>query len=351
MGRKRELTAAMGLLPRMEAWRWADGKTITYRYHPVGKKPIPLGTDKQSALRKVLDFTGQRDNHGTLAWVWEKYQESPRWLKLADGTKADYRLAWKQIDARLGQMHAEEIDAPTIARYVHIERAESPRRADIEKSLLSRLFGHGIKLGACTKNPTIGVEPHGSVQSTSVPESDVLQRFLSWLEKQTPQRRIIGMMAEYASLVGSRRVEFLDLSWPQIDEAEGVIRTKRAKQRGNKKGEVIEMVAITPALQALIDRLKVLRQERGMACLYVFPTRDNNPYNDRGFKTLWARCRVSAIEDKALTEADRFTFHQLRAYYATTHKQQHGTLPDLHANPAVTAKVYDRNKVVKRSAL
>lgn len=44
MGRKRELTAAMGLLPRMEAWRWADGKTITYRYHPVGKKPIPLGT-------------------------------------------------------------------------------------------------------------------------------------------------------------------------------------------------------------------------------------------------------------------------------------------------------------------
>jgi integrase len=351
MARKRELSSAMGLLPRMEAWRWADGKTITYRYHPVGKKPIPLGTDKQAALRKVLDLTGQRDGHGTLAWVWEKYQESPRWLKLAEGTRADYRLAWKQIDARLGQMHAEEIDAPMVARYVHIERAGSPRRADIEKSLLSRLFGHGIKLGACTKNPTIGVEPHGSVQSTAVPKDDVLQRFLTWLEKQTPQRRIIGMMAEYASLVGSRRVEFLDLSWPQIDEAAGVVRTKRAKQRGAKAGEVIEAIAITPALQALIDRLKVLRQQRGTACLYVFPTRDNNPYNDKGFKTLWSRCRADAIADGALTREDRFTFHQLRAYYATTHKQQRGSLPDLHANPAVTAKVYDRNKVVKRSAL
>ena len=351
MGRTRELGISMGLLPRMEARKWSDGKTITYRYHPVGKKPIPLGTDKNAALRKVLDLTGQRDSYGTMSWIWEKYQESPRWIKLADGTKADYRLAWKQIEERLGQMHAEEIDAPIIARYVHIERAGSPRRADIEKSLLSRMFGHGIKLGVCTKNPTIGVEPHGSTQSTSVPQSDVLQRFLAWLSQQTPQRQIVGMMAEYASLVGSRRAEFLDLSWPQIDETEGVIRTKRAKQRGEKKGNVIEVVSITPALQVLIERLKSIRQERGIGCLYVFPTRDNNPYNDRGFKTLWARCRASAIADKALTKADKFTFHQLRAYYTTMHKQQHGTLPDLHANPAITAKVYDRNKVVKRSAL
>lgn len=351
MPRTRDRHSAEGLLPRMEARPWKDGKTITYRYHPIGSKPMNLGTDKIAAMRKVLDLNGQSSHYGTLRWVWDQYQTAPRWLKLAETSRADYASAWKQIDAVLGHLQISAIDSPTVARYVHIERAKAPRRADIEKSLLSRLFGHGIKLGVCTVNATIGVEPHGSEPRTEAPKADVLARFLEWLQKQTPQRQIIGMMAEYASLAGNRRVEFLDLSWPQIDEVVKVVRTKRAKQRGKKRGEVIELVAITPALQALIDRLKAVRAQRGVDCLYVFPSRENNAYTDRGFKTLWQRCVLQAIKDKVMTGADRFTFHDLRAHYTTVHKAETGHLPDLHANPATTARVYDRTKVVKRQAL
>lgn len=351
MPRTRDRHSAEGLLPRMEARPWSDGKTITYRYHPIGGKPMNLGTDKIAAMRKVLDLNGQSDSYGTLRWVWEQYQTAPRWLKLAEASRTDYTSAWKQIDAVLGHLQISAIDSPTVARYVHIERAKAPRRADIEKSLLSRLFGHGIKLGVCTVNATIGVEPHGSEPRTEAPKAEVLARFLEWLQKQTPQRQIIGMMAEYASLAGNRRVEFLDLSWPQIDEAAKVVRTKRAKQRGKKRGEVIELVTITPALQALINRLKVVRAQRGVDCLYVFPSRENNAYTDRGFKTLWQRCVLQAIKDKVMTAEDRFTFHDLRAHYTTVHKAETGLLPDLHANPATTARVYDRTKVVKRQAL
>ena len=81
------------------------------------------------------------------------------------------------------------------------------------------------------------------------------------------------------------------------------------------------------------------------------PTRDNNAYSARGFKTLWPRCVVLAMQEKVLAKDDRFTFHDLRAYYATTHKKAHGKLPDLHANPATTAAVYDRNTEVDRDAL
>lgn len=351
MPRTRDRRSADGLLPRMEARPWNDGKTITYRYHPVAGKPMNLGTDKIAAIRKVLDLNGQSDSYGTLRWVWEQYQKAPRWLKLADASRTDYASAWKQIDAVLGHLQISAIDSPTVARYVHVERVKSPRRADIEKSLMSRLFGHGIKLGVCTVNATIGVEPHGSEPRDKAPDTKVLAKFLEWLQRQTPQRQIIGMMAEYASLAGNRRVEFLDLSWPQIDEAAKVVRTKRAKQRGKKRGEVIELVAITPALQALIDRLKVVRAARGVDCLYVFPSRGNNAYTDRGFKTLWQRCVLDAIEDKVMTTEDRFTFHDLRAHYTTEHKAEHGQLPDLHANPATTARVYDRTKVVRRQAL
>lgn len=352
MPRTRDRHSAAGLLPRMEARPWSDGKTTSYRYHPIGGKPIALGTDKQEALRQVLEMNGQaRAGMGTLRWVWEQFQTSTRWLKLSDATRTDYASAWKQIDLRLGHMPIADITTYIVARYVHIERASAPRRADIEKSLLSRLFGHGIKLGVCTVNATIGVEPHGSESRTTAVGADTLARFLAWLEKQTPQRRIVGMAAEYASLAGNRKVEFLDLSWPQIDEAAGVVRTKRAKQRGKKRGEVIELVTITPRLQALIDRLKALRAERGLDCLYVFPTRDNNAYTDRGFKTLWQRIVLQAVKEKVLASSERFTFHDLRAHYATMHKQTLGRLPDLHKNAAVTAMVYDRTREVKREAL
>lgn len=370
MGRPRDRASAEGLLPRMEARPWKDGKTVSYRYHPVGKKPIALGTDKHAALRKVLDITGQRDSMGTLNWVWEQYTatgKKTRWWKHTDGTRADYLLAWKQISDRLGEMLMTEIDSTVVARYVHIERADAPRRADIEKALLSNLFGHAIKLGVCKVNSTIGVEPHGSEARTEAPDPEVLKAFLEWVARQTPQRRIIGMGAEYASLAGNRKVEFLDLCWPQVSRAVpdlrveilagrtagslGDIRVKRAKQRGKKRGEVIEVIEISPQLDALLDRLEALREERGVDCLYVFPTRDNNAYTARGFKTLWQRCMLQAIEEKVIPAESRFTFHDLRSYYATVHKKATGDLPDMHKNKEVTARIYDRNKEVPRKAI
>ena len=160
MGRTRDRASAAGLLPRMEARLWADGKTITFRYHPVGKKPVNLGTDKEVALRKVLDMNGQpgaQNPIGTLRWVWQDFKaNSPRWKKYAQATRDDYESAWKQLDDRLGHMYIAEIGTSIVARYIHVERAGAPRRADIEKSLLSRLFGHGIKIGVCTVNAKIG---------------------------------------------------------------------------------------------------------------------------------------------------------------------------------------------------
>lgn len=346
----------MGLLQRMEARPWADGKTITYRYHPVGAaKPINLGTDRAAALRKVLDMNGQPSGQtavGTLRWVWERFTtDSPRWKKYSQATRDDYTDAWKQLGERLGDMHVGEINTAIVARYVHVERASAPRRADIEKSLLSRLFGYGIIVGVCTENATNDVEPHGGEARTKAAKPEVLAKFLTWLETQTPQMRIIGMAAEYCSLAGNRQVEFLPLTWDMVDEAAKEVRTVRAKQRGKKRGTVIEVVEVTPKLAALLGRLRALRGARGTDCVYVFPTRDNNKYSARGFKSLWQRSVQKALLEEVLTKEDRFTFNDLRAYYVTQHKTSRGHLPDLHKNKATTAGVYDRNTEVPREAL
>jgi integrase len=343
--------SAKGLLPLMEARAWADGKTFTYRYHPIGGKPMALGQDRVIAIRKVLDMLGNNKEQGTLKWVWERYTDaetpSTRWKKLVDSSKDDYRQAWKQIEKTFGKMQIGRIDATVVARYVHIERAASPKRANTEKALLSNLFGHGIKLGVCTVNSTIGVEPHQLEARTEAPAEALLAKYLDWLTAQTPQRRIVGMAAEYASLAGNRKCEFLHLTWPQVDRKAGFIRTIRAKQRGRKREQIVEVVNISPALESLLDRLQAIRKQD---CSFVFPSRNNAQYTDRGFKTLWQRCVLEAIKQKILTSETRFTFHDLRAFYASKHKRNTGELPDLHANKETTSRVYDRNKEVFRNA-
>lgn len=347
MGRKRERESAAGLLPRMEA---IPGKRATlYRYHPVGGKPINLGHDRLQACRKVLDLLGQAPDTGRLRWVWESYKESRRFQRLAEATRADYEQCWKAIEPVLGEVQISEITAPIVARYVRIERSDAPVRANREKALLSNLFAHGIDLGVCTQNPAKHVRPNEEEARTEAPDPALLAKFLAWVAQQTPQRQIIGMAAEYASLAGNRKVEFLPLTWPQVDRKAGEIRTIRAKQRGKKREQIVEVVSISPAMEKLLVRLESIRP--GRECLYVFPTRDGNAYTDRGFKTLWQRIMLDAIKEKVVPAAARFTFHDLRAYYATQYKDQRGVLPDLHKNPETTARVYDRSRIVRRDAV
>ena len=81
----------------------------------------------------------------------------------------------------------------------------------------------------------------------------------------------------------------------------------------------------------------------------VFHNRAENPYTESGFKAMWSKLVAPALKTDVI--AKQFTFHDLRAYYVTQHKIQRGILPDLHANPGTTARIYDRSKDVKRSSL
>ncbi|MGO4151366.1 tyrosine-type recombinase/integrase [Cupriavidus sp. YAF13] len=348
MNRPRTVRAANGLLERMEARPRKDG-LVTYRYRPVGGKPINLGTDRLKAIKKVLDLLGAGDNIGMIGRLWEQYQETADWRNLAEGTRTDYTQCSEPLLKVFANVKANEIRATDVARYLRIERKEAPVRANREAALLSNLFNLAIERGEAEVNPCRQVRRNTEQPRTEAPKADALLAFLKWLARQTAQRKIIGLAAEYAAVAGSRKVEFLDIVRPQVDRASLVIRTKRAKQRGIKRGEIIEEVEITPKLLDLLDRIDAAHREQERECLYLFPNKHGNAYTAAGFKAMWGKLMNQALKEKVI--AERFTFHDLRAYYATTHKAEHGTLPDLHANPAITARVYDRNKVVKRKAL
>ncbi|XJC72782.1 hypothetical protein ACHFCA_17435 [Delftia tsuruhatensis] len=78
MGRRRERASGFGLLPRMEARPRKNG-LVTYRYHPVGGKPINLGTDRTVAMQAVLEMNHAPNSQGTIRELWGLYQKTARW--------------------------------------------------------------------------------------------------------------------------------------------------------------------------------------------------------------------------------------------------------------------------------
>ncbi len=359
MNRPRDRASAAGLLPRMEARPWKDGVTITYRYHPFGGKPINLGTDKVKALQRVLDICNQGDDRGTVSRLWKQYQDTPGWRALGDRTRSDYLQYSVPLLAVFGGMLAADVTAPMLARYLRVERAAAPVRANREISLLGNLIGLAIERGEATHNPCRGgqvkrnterprtVAPeaadiaalvrfatgHGNVRTTS--KGKVIDTTLQW--------RIVTMAAEFAALAGSRQMEFLKLHWPffGLDE----VRLQRGKQRGG--AEKVERIAASAALRELRGRLQLVARDQALGA--VFPNRRGNPYTASGFASMWQKLIRAATEAGAIT--NRFTFHDLRAYYTTQHKEVMGELPDLHASPTTTARVYERSKVSRRKAL
>lgn len=344
MGRRRERASGFGLLPRMEARPRKDGK-VTYRYHPIGGKPVNLGTNRDEAIRQVLGVTAEIKAAGTVRELWNLYRKSAKWSDLKPRTQSDYEQYSVNLLGVMGDVAAAAIRPSDIARYLRVERADAPVRGNREVALLSNLMNIAIERGDIDANPCKQVKKNSERPRTEAPDPQELSAFLDWLFRSGPHNRTLALMAEFAALAGSRRVEFLELQIPQIDMQAKVIRLMRAKQHlGATKAETIQM---GPAMENLARRL--IGMPRPESSLHVFNNTKGNPLTEANFLTGWQRAMVAALKEGVITR--RFTFHDLRAYYTTQHKEKYGSLPELHANTATTARVYDRSKVAKRTSL
>lgn len=342
MTRPRDRQSNTGLLPRMEA---IPGKRATlYRYHPVGGKPISLGHDLQAAIQAVLDMNRRAPDQGTVGQLWRLYEQSPAFTGLAEGTRRLYRECWTQLAKVFEHGVAAQIRPADVARYLRVERAEAPVVANREVAVLSNLLNLAVERGELDRNPCKEVRRNKETPRTRLVESEELENFVAWALQQGKSAVVLVSMAQFAALTGNRRAEFLQLHWPQVDEH--IIRLQRAKQRGGRTKR--ELVGISEALREVLERVRAQEGYSPIGPVFRAP-KTNNPYTDRGFKSMWNRLMVAAV--KAAVIEERFTFHDLRAHYTTYFKLKFGELPELHANQATTAGVYERSREVRRRSL
>lgn len=340
MSRPRDRASASGLLPRMEARPLKSG--FTYRYHPVGGKPINLGQDKDAAIRQVLDMNRDNTDRGTINELWRIYQASTAFTDLADDSRKDYIQCSGPLLKVFGKMAPATIKPAHIARYLRVERADAPVRANREKSLLSNLFNVGIERGDLETNPCKQVRKNKEKVRKEAPTAEVLADFLAWAWEQKGQSLVLAGMAEFASIAGNRGVEFRTLAWTQISGNE--IRLMRAKQHG---AEVIEVIQMDGMVADLIARLRKLAKDDRHG--WVFPNARGNAYTAQAFKLGFARLKAAARKAGKLPK--NFTMHDLRHYFVTAYKQKNKELPELHADSATTARIYDDSKEVSRRGL
>jgi len=219
-------------------------------------------------------------------------------------------------------MHAAAIIAPDVARYLRVERSQAPVRANREVALLGNLIALAIERGEATSNPCRGgqVPRNKERPRTSAPERAEIEALTEFAKSKGGQWVVVTMAAEFAALAGSRQAELLPLHWQQFGTDE--VRLRRAKQRLGV--EKIERVAVSQALLALRTRLQEVARDDKLGA--VFPNRHGNPYTAQGFAAMWGKLMREALAKKVVPR--RFTFHDLRAHYATQHKEQTGLLPD-----------------------
>lgn len=335
----------LGLLPRMDARKRAKGG-YTYRYLTHDRKYINLGHDRSEAIRKVLEMERRAPTTGTIQELVATYLQSTTFAEKGKRTQEDYLRHSKEILRVFGQMQVADMNPPHVARYLRIERKDAPVQANREIAFLSSCFQEGIEQGLAMRNPCREVRRNTERPRSRLPSARDIETFLETAKERGAGSELIGCMGRFAALTGRRRAEFLSLRKDAIGP-DGVSFTYAKEKAGQatKKG----LIPMSPALRQLLNDIAAIERpgKNVPQSIYVFSNRRGQPYTEQGFKAMWAKIMAKWLKGGEEGEArERFTFHDLRAYYVT-HMVEAERNPETHANPATTRRVYDRRRVVK----
>ena len=328
MGRRRKIN--FNLPPRMYL------KHGAYYYVSRENKWTRLSDDKAIAFSKWAEIAGEipRDSAsekplaGSMGALIEKYmiEIAP---KKAKSTYQGNLIEAKNLKEVFGNTLVLEIRPMHIAKYLDIRGIKAPIRANREISLLSHIFSYAMRWGQLDRNPCLGVAKHpekGRDRYITDQEFEGVKNLAS---------ELIATVMDFAYITAMRKGDILKLRLDQITD-EGIW-VKQSKT-GSK-----QLYEWTTGLTNAVTRAKSLK--RPIRGLYLFCTRQGQPYSDTGFKAMWNRVQIKWAD---LGE-QRFTFHDIRAKALTDAKRLGLDAQSLagHATSAMTEHYIKKREFVK----
>lgn len=317
MGRRRKIN--FNLPPRMYL------KHGAYYYVSRENKWIRLSNDKAMAFAKWAEIEGEtprdptskKPRTGSMGALIDKYmvEIAP---KKAKSTYTGNLIEAGNLKAVFEHMLVLEVRPTHIAKYLDIRGLKAPIRANREISLLSHIFSYAMRWGLIDRNPCLGVAKH--------PEKG-RDRYISDNEFESVKNlasELISIVMDFAYITAMRKGDILKLKLDQITD-EGIW-IKQSKT-GSK-----QLYEWTNGLTDVVNGAKSLK--RPIRGLYLFCTRQGQPYSDTGFKAMWNRVQLKWAE----SGGERFTFHDIRAKALTDAKRMGLDAQSLagHASSAMT---------------
>jgi len=265
-----------------------------YKWHRLG--PADMTPEELNGALWRLQNRGLY----RLAGIMEHYIQN-RLPKRAFSTQAEYeRVIRARLMPDFGQMRPDDVSQQDIAMYLeHREQEGSGPGGNREMAVLSSVFNHGMRIGACHFNPTYGVrrnEEHGRTRYVTDEELRLALRLAP------PALRYL-LWATY--LTGFRQGDMRRLT--KDDLLPAGIRVRQSKDGKH------ELRLWTDSLRKVVRRALVRSQ-----CDRVFTNAYGRPWTKDAIGNAMQRL-------KAKTGAD-WHFHDLRAKAESDHKQGLGLM-------------------------
>lgn len=274
----------------------ADGSRAEYHYAWRGGPRIHAKPGTHAYLVEYTRLTRDRemDRKGLLPELIYDYRQSAAYTSLAEDTKRSYEAAFDLIEAEYCDLPVEAISQRGMRKEFIAWRdrfADTPRKADMLITVLSRVLSVALKNEDIERNPLERIEKLSRTTRRDVIwTDDQMERFR---QHAGPAMKLALMLGAWT---GQREGDLLRLSWSAYDGS-------HIKLRQSKSGRRVR-VKVSEELRALLDK-----SER-RAVTIISTDRGGRSYTSSGFRASWRKvCERAGIEG--------VTFHDLRGTFTT----------------------------------
>jgi len=295
----------------------ASGEVKTYYYHRATGTPLvgAPGSSEFIASYAAAQNSARQRNSGLLSGLIRDFEQTNKWRRLAESTKAEYRRIFIFWDAKYGTCpHAalEDKKFRTAVVKWHDEVSETkPREADNRVATLARILSWAAKDGPLRVNVLEGFE-----RAYSNDRSDIIwlpEHVDAFLKVASSEMQLAMVLALHT---GQRQADIRKLAWSQYDGAN--IKLRQGKRRRIGREAPLIHVPCTKALKATLDSA----QRRAAI---ILTTKTAVAFKKRYFARLWEEtCRAADIPDD-------LHFHDLRGTTVTMLAEAGCTLPEIVA--------------------
>lgn len=299
--------------------------SYSYDMRGTGKPDVPLGTDRETALRRWAELHLDAPRiAGTLeeafrAWEERGIEARPDGVARSAETIRGYRKCLHALRDPFGGARWEDVTMPVLRQYVQARSAKG--RARQEMQLLSVIWAWARLEGMTALPwPAVGMQRSGWKGKQGVRQIEVSDAAFAALHKHADQ--CLKDALDIASACGLRVVDVLKLRLSDVRGGELVSTASKTGKRGDFD------LSASKVLQPIIDRRKAMR---GVDHIYILAA-GKNPVTYRMLKARFDTARDKAA--KEVPECAAIWLRDMRKYAAQSAEDlqaaskllQHGSL-------------------------